>query len=177
MPWLDNQKSGFLAAFEYFWNSFGASDDNLVCIVCGSATSYLVDNFDNNKGGLFNRQTCRIYLEPFNLYETEQFLIKKKNINWSRYDVAECYMILGGIPYYLDQISRGLSRKEIVEKSKLADNSELTKILRNLVDSGFLRSYPFFWEKKQGTFYQVSDYYTMFYYKFIKENYGKDEIF
>ena len=225
MPWLDNQRSGFLAAFEYFWNSFGASKNNLVFIVCGSATSWLVDNFDKNKGGLFNRQTCRIYLEPFNLRETEQFLLSK-NINWSRYDICECYMILGGIPYYLNQLTNslsytanidnlffkkrgalwdefdhlyntlfsnsetyikiveaafskriGLSRKEIVEKSKVSDNSELTKILRNLCDSGFLRSYSFFGKKKQGTFYQVSDFFTMFYYKFIKENYGKDEEF
>ena len=56
MPWLDNQKSGFIQAFEYFWNSFGAAKNNLMLIVCGSATSWLVENFDHNKGGLFNRQ-------------------------------------------------------------------------------------------------------------------------
>ena len=226
MPWLDNQKSGFLTAFEYFWNSFGASKNNLMFIVCGSATSWLVDSFDKNKGGLFNRQNCRIYLEPFTLHETERFLIKSKNINWNRYNICECYMILGGIPYYLNQLTNklsytanidnlffkkrgalwdefdhlyntlfsnsenyirvveavfskrmGLSRKEIVEKSKLNDNSEFTKILRNLCDSGFLRTYSFFGKKKQGTFYQLSDFFTMFYYKFIKEHYGRDEDF
>ena len=226
MPWLDNQKSGFLEAFEYFWNSFGASKNNLIFIVCGSATSWLVDNFDHNKGGLFNRQNCRIYLEPFTLYETEQFLLKKKNINWSRYDICECYMILGGIPYYLNLLSRnlsysenidnlffkkraelwdefdhlyntlfsnasnyikvveavlskrmGLTRKEIIEKTKLSDNSDISKILRNLVDSGFLRSYSFYGKKKQGTVYQGADYFTMFYYKFVREHYGHDEQF
>ncbi len=224
MPWLDNQKSGFLEAFEYFWNSYGAAKNNLMFIVCGSATSWLVENFDQNKGGLFNRQNSRIYLEPFTLRETEQFLVRKKNINWSRYDICECYMILGGIPYYLNQLTNeltcsgnidnlffkkrgalwdefdhlyrtlfsnseryikvvetvlskriGLSRKEIVEKSGISDNNELSKTLRNLVDSGFLRAYPFFGKKKQGTFYQVSDYFTLFYYKFIKGNYGRDE--
>ncbi|MBQ3800136.1 MAG: AAA family ATPase, partial [Treponema sp.] len=109
MPWLDNQKSGFLAAFEYFWNSFGASKNNLMLIVCGSATSWLVDNFDHNKGGLFNRQNCRIYLEPFNLYESEKYLVEKKGINWSRPDICECYMALGGIPYYLNLLSKRLS--------------------------------------------------------------------
>ena len=226
MPWLDNQKSDFLPAFEYFWNSFGASKNNLMFIVCGSATSWLVDNIDHNKGGLFNRQNLRLYLEPFTLHETEEFLIKKKNINWSRYDICECYMILGGIPYYLDLLDRnltcsqnidnlffkkhaflwdefrhlyntlfrkaenyikvveavsakriGLSRKEIIEKTKLHDNSELTNILRNLTDSGFLRAYSFFGKKKQGTFFQLADYFTMFYLKFVKEGYGKDEDF
>ena len=109
MPWLDNQKSDFLPAFEYFWNSFGAAKNNLMLIVCGSASSWLVDNIDHNKGGLFNRQNLRIYLEPFTLHEVEEFLVKKKNINWSRYDICECYMILGGIPFYLDSLDRNLT--------------------------------------------------------------------
>ncbi len=67
MPWLDTPKSDFLPSFEYFWNSWGASVNNLVCIVCGSATSWLVDNIAENKGGLYNRQTLRLYLEPFTL--------------------------------------------------------------------------------------------------------------
>lgn len=226
MPWLDNQKSGFLPAFEYFWNSFGASKNNLMLIVCGSATSWLVDNFDQNKGGLFNRQNCRIYLQPFNLYETEKFLIEKKEINWSKYDICECYMILGGIPYYLNLLTKklsysanidnlffkkrgalwdefdhlyktlfsksenyikivetlfskkiGMTKKELLEKSKLPNNSAFTKMLRNLEDSGFIRTYRYFGNKKRGTFYQLSDFFTMFYLQFVKDNYGRDEDF
>ena len=226
MPWLDNQKSDFLPAFEYFWNSFGAAKNNLMFIVCGSATSWLVDKIDHNKGGLYNRQNLRMYIEPFSLHEVEEFLIKKKNINWNRYDICECYMILGGIPFYLDLLDRnltcsqnidnlffvkhaslwdefnhlyktlfnnsekyikvietisskriGLSRKEIVSQTKMSDNSELTKILKNLTDSGFLRAYSFFGKKKQGTFYQLSDYFTAFYLKFVKDYNGKNPDF
>ena len=83
MPWMDTHKSGFLPAFEWFWNSWGSKQKNLVFVVCGSATSWMKKNIADNKGGLFNRQTCRIYLEPFTLEETEKFLIAK-DINWSR---------------------------------------------------------------------------------------------
>jgi uncharacterized protein len=226
MPWLDNQKSGFLEAFEYFWNSFGAAKNNLMLIVCGSASAWLVDNFEHNRGGLFNRQNCRIFLEPFNLYETERFLKEKKGINWSRYDIAQCYMILGGIPYYLDRLSRnlppdgnidnlffrkrgvlwdefdnlyrtlfsssgnyirivealftkrsGMNRKELIAATGLSDNSAFTDMLRNLSDSGFIRSYSVFGNRKRGTVYQLADYYTMFYLKFVKDGYGSDEEF
>lgn len=71
----------------------------------------------------------------------------------------------------------GLTRKEIVETSKLSDNNELTKMLKNLVDSGFVREYPFYGNKKRQTKYQLADYYTMFYLKFIKDMPGKDENF
>ncbi len=225
MPWLDTKKSGFLSAFEYFWNSYGSSKDNLMFIVCGSATSWIVDKIEKNKGGLFNRQTCRIYLEPFNLYETEKYL-ESRNINWSRYTITQAYMILGGIPYYLKQLDKeltfdanidnlffrkraelwdeyenlyntlfsssenytkvveilsekrqGYTRSEIAAKTKIVDNNNLTKILRNLVDSGFIRAYSFFGKRKQNTFYQLSDYFTLFYFKFVKDNYGTDERF
>ena len=104
LPWMDTHKSDFLSSFEWFWNGWASKQDNLIMVICGSATSWMKKNISDNKGGLFNRQTCRIYLEPFNLNETEQFL-ESRNINWSRMEIAQCYMIMGGMPYYLNLLS------------------------------------------------------------------------
>lgn len=223
MPWMDRQKSGFLPAFEWFWNSWGSSRENLVFIVCGSATSWMIDKLDNNKGGLFNRQTCRLYLEPFNLHDTELYL-KSRDIYWSRYDITVCYMIMGGIPYYLKLLDRslslnenidalffekrselwdefehlyntlfsnsdnyirivealskkrsGLTRNEISKASGVAANGVLSKMLTDLINSGFVRINDIFGRKKRDIIYQLSDYYSLFYFRFIKDNYGKDE--
>lgn len=225
MPWFDTQKSDFLAAFEWFWNDWGSTQNNLIVIVCGSATSWMVEKIDKNKGGLFNRQTCRIFLEPFTLKETEDYL-KSRHISWERYDIAECYMIMGGIPFYLSQLDEeltytqnidnlffrkravlwdefehlyktlfsnseqhikivealsskriGLTKKEILEKTKLPNNGLFSKVLENLVNSGFVRVYPFYGNKSLKTLYQLADFYTMFYYKFLKNKDGKDELF
>lgn len=124
MPWMDTQKSGFLAAFEYFWNSWGSSRDNLVFIVCGSANSWMVENMDRNKGGLFNRWTCRIYLKPFSLGETEQYL-SSRGINWSRLDIVRTYMILGGIPYYLRLLEKELSLGQNIDRLFFRKRAEL----------------------------------------------------
>jgi len=43
MPWMDTQRSGFLSAFELFWNDWGCTQDNLIFVVCGSATSWMVE--------------------------------------------------------------------------------------------------------------------------------------
>lgn len=225
MPWFDTQKSDFLAAFEWFWNDWGSTQDNLIVIVCGSATAWMVEKIDKNKGGLFNRQTRRIFLEPFTLKETEDYL-KSRHISWERYDIAECYMIMGGIPFYLSQLDEeltytqnidnlffrkravlwdefdhlyktlfsnseqhikvvealsskriGLTKKEILEKTKLPNNGLFSKVLENLVNSGFVRVYPFYGNKSLKTLYQLADFYTMFYYKFLKNKDGKDESF
>ena len=224
-PWFDTPKSDFLAAFEWFWNDWGSTQDNLIFIICGSSTSWMVENIDRNKGGLFNRQTCRLYLEPFTLKETEEYL-RSKNIEWERRDIAECYMVMGGIPFYLSQIDNdldyaqnidnlffrkravlwdefehlyktlfsnseqhikvvdalstkriGLTKKEILQKTKLPANGLFSKVLNNLVNSGFVRVYQFYGGKKTKTLYQLADYYTMFYYKFLKNNDGRDESF
>ena len=139
MPWLDTHKSGFLAAFEWFWNDWASTCHNLIFIVCGSATSWMVENIANNKGGLFNRQTCKLYLEPFKLYEVEQYL-ESRNIYWSRYDIAECYMIMGGIPYYLSLLNNELSFNQNIDYLFFKDKSELWDEFNHLYRTLFTNS-------------------------------------
>lgn len=225
MPWLDTFHSGFLAAFEWFWNDFGSTMENLIFIVCGSATSWMTEKLDRNKGGLFNRQTCKLYLNPFNLSEVEEYLCSK-GFMWSKYEIAECFMIMGGIPYYLSLLKKkesfnqnidrlffenkgelygefdnlyatlfsnsnsyikiivaiskkinGMTRNEIINATKLPSNGLFTKMLSNLIDSGFLRISSFYGRKKKEALYQLADYYTAFYLHFVRDNYGKDEHF
>ena len=222
MPWLDTRKAGFMPAFEWFWNSWASTQDDLICIVCGSATSWMIDNIADNKGGLFNRQTCKLYLEPFTLHEVEEYLASR-DISWSRYDIAECYMIMGGIPYYLSLLSgrlsyrqnidalffavrgelwdefdhlyrslftnsesyikivealskksSGLTRGELSAKAGMPANGALSKMLKDLVSSGFVRVAGFYGHKKKDARYQLSDYFTAFYFRYMKDGYGKD---
>ena len=106
VPWIATAKSRFLTAFENFWNGWASGTKNLLIIICGSASSWMINKIEKSKGGLYNRVTRRIVLQPFTLGETEAFL-KSKNINLSRYHLVEMYMILGGIPHYLNQIEKG----------------------------------------------------------------------
>lgn len=108
LPWLDSSRGDLIEAVDLFWNGWGNSQKDLMLILCGSATSWMTKKLLSNKGGMFNRDTMRIYLSPFTLLETELFL-HNKGINASRYEIAEYYMIMGGIPYYLDKIQRGFS--------------------------------------------------------------------
>lgn len=114
MPWMDTGRSDFLSAFEYFWNSWASAQDNLLFIVCGSATTWITNKLLRNKGGLYNRATQRIYLHPFTLRETEQYL-KSRKIHWSRYDITECYMTMGGIPFYLKQLNPDLTYTQNID--------------------------------------------------------------
>jgi AAA+ ATPase superfamily predicted ATPase len=126
MPWMDTHKSGFISALEWFWNSYASAQKNIVLIVCGSASSWIMNKIIKNHGGLHNRVTQQIYLKPFNLLECEQMFLKN-GILLNRHQIVESYMIFGGIPYYLSLFQKryGLSQNVdslcFNEKGKLID--------------------------------------------------------
>ena len=114
MPWMDTPRSGFITAFEHFWNGWGASHRNLMLIVCGSATSWLNDKLINNHGGLFNRVTAEIYLEPFTLAECEEYY-KMLGISMNRYQQVVSYMVFGGVPFYMSLMRKKFSLAQNVD--------------------------------------------------------------
>ena len=114
IQWMDTPKSGFMTALEAFWNSWACYRHNVMLIVCGSSTSWIMDKLVNNHGGLYGRLTYEMELQPFNLYECEQFFISK-GASLSRYDIAQTYMMLGGIPYYMDHFEKSLSVSQNIQ--------------------------------------------------------------
>ncbi len=108
MPWMDTPRSSFISALEFFWNQHVSGMDHILLIACGSASSWIKKKLINARGGLYNRVTQRINLQPFNLYETELFLTAR-GVKLTRYQVVEIYMAMGGIPFYLKEIIKGKS--------------------------------------------------------------------
>ena len=91
MPWMDSKRSNFVSALENFWNGWANGQYNIVLVATGSATSWMVDKLLKNRGGLHNRITRRLYLAPFTLKETEEYL-RKRRTTWDRYEMLQCYM-------------------------------------------------------------------------------------
>jgi len=124
MPWMDTPKSGFLTALESFWNGWASNRKDILLIVCGSAASWMVKNLFRNKGGLHNRVTSRICLHPFTLRECELYA-EERGLAMERRDIAECYMALGGIPYYWRYLKKGLSVAQNFDRLFFADGAPL----------------------------------------------------
>ena len=114
-PWVDSHKSGFLAAFENFWNDYCTTRSDLVVVVCGSAASYMVKKIVNNTKGLSKRITQTIKLKPFNLHETQSFF-KYKGILMEAYEILKIYMVIGGIAEYLEHVKAGESAVTTIER-------------------------------------------------------------
>lgn len=115
LPWLAGpQSSEMITELGYFWNSWADRQRNIVLVVCGSATSWMLDNVIRDYGGLHGRLTGTIRLLPFTLNECELYF-KKHGFHLSRYEMAVSYMAFGGIPYYLDRMDREKNLSENID--------------------------------------------------------------
>ena len=136
MPWLDTPRSGFLGAFEYFWNAFASARKDILIIICGSSASWMSKRLFKDHGGLHNRVTGRIHLKPFTLKECEEYLAAR-NIDYARYDIIECYMVFGGIPYYLDYLDKKYSLATNIDLIFFAEEAPLKNEFEELFASLF----------------------------------------
>lgn len=223
LPWFDTAHSRFIQALEHFWNSWASNRKDVLLVVCGSAASWMINKLINNKGGLHNRVTQRLKIEPFTLNECQD-LLKHKKITLEHYQLIQLYMALGGIPFYWDAIkkgmsapqhinklcfepngllkdefnklfkslfakaerheaivtalakkSKGLTREEISKESKIPTGGNLTDLLDELEESGFIRRYIPFGKQSRNSLYQLCDFFTLFHIKFIKRQKIFDE--
>lgn len=142
MPWMDTPRSGFITAFEHFWNGWGSGQENLMLIVCGSATSWIQDNLINSYGGLYDRINAEICLQPFNLHETEQLLISQ-GVTMARYDILQLYMAVGGIPMYLSYVQPGQSLAQTIDNLIFSRHAKLRNEFERLFHSIFKNPAPY----------------------------------
>jgi AAA+ ATPase superfamily predicted ATPase len=223
LPWLDTAQSGFIPALEYFWNSWASARTDILLIVCGSAASWMINKLIHNSGGLYNRVTHRIKLQPFTLQECAEYFNNKSSV-LDRYQLVQLYMVMGGIPFYLRQVNpvmsaaqninrlcfnptgllhnefddlyrslfnradkhtaiiealskkmKGLTRDELITTAGLPSGGTTTSILNELEESGFIRKYSSYGKKEKNSLYQLADFYSLFYLRFIKTKNKLDE--
>ena len=136
LPWFDTQGSGFIQAIEHFWNSWASARSDIVLIVCGSAASWMINKLINNKGGLHNRITKKLKIVPFTLGECELFL-QSRNSVLDRYQIIQLYMVLGGIPFYWDEVVPSKSAFQNIDEICFTENGVLRNEFSNLFRSLF----------------------------------------
>ena len=139
LPWLSTPKTDFIIGLSWFWNSW-AVNQNIVVVICGSSASWMIQKIVNDRGGLHNRITRRLYLKPFTLAETEMYL-KSRNINLDRYHILQIYMAMGGIPHYLKEIEAGKSATQNIDDICFSESGILLDEFSNLFSSLFDDSY------------------------------------
>lgn len=138
-PWFDTPRSDFLMAFGEFWNRCGTAMGDYLFIICGSATSWIIDKVLEDTGSLYNRVTSQVHLDPFTLYESET-LLEARGFGWSRRQVAEAYMVFGGLPYFLGLLDPHESLGQNIDRLCLAPHALLRHESKTLMESTLKKS-------------------------------------
>lgn len=138
-PWMATPRSGLLQALDYYWNRYWVHDSRFRLIICGSSASWIIKKIINNKGGLHNRVTRTIQLSPFDLSVTELYLANM-SIKLNYKQLLELYMVLGGVPHYLNFVSKGLSAQQCIDEICFQKNGALLKEFDRLFKSLFKKS-------------------------------------
>ena len=139
LPWMDTRNSNFITGLEFFWNSWASGRNDIVLIVCGSASWWIIDRIINNKRGLYNRITKRLKIDPFTLKETKAFL-EAKGGNYDHYQLVEYYMAFGGIPFYLENININNSAAMNIDRMCFGKNATMKNEYNQLFSSLFDKS-------------------------------------
>lgn len=142
MPWMDTFKSRFLMAFEGFWNGWAVFRKDILLIVCGSATTWILKKIVHSREGLHNRLSARMRLEPFTLRECKLYA-EKASLEFDERQIAECYMALGGVAYYWSRLAKGLSAEQNINRLFFSKDEGLRGEFDELYSSLFKNPEPY----------------------------------
>jgi predicted AAA+ superfamily ATPase len=135
-PWLASKNSRLLQQLDYYWNQYWSKDKRIILILCGSSASWIIDKIVNNRGGLHNRITRTIHLEPLDLAQTKSFL-HERGVKLEHSQLLQIYMVTGGVAYYLMQVEQGRSAAEVIDQLAFKHNGPLLNEFDNLFASLF----------------------------------------
>lgn len=136
LPWLCTKRSRLIQAIDYYWNRYWKNNPRIKLVVCGSSASWIINKIINNKGGLHNRLTCQLLLQPLTLTETKDFL-EKKSIKLNHQQIIQLYMAIGGVPFYLTQVKKGKSATQVIDQLCFQKNGLLYDEFNKLFSSLF----------------------------------------
>ncbi len=136
IAWMYTKKSNFIKALENFYNGWASARNDIMLIICSSATSWIINNIIHSKGGLYNRVTTQIYLNPFSLEECEEYCLSRR-LCLTRKQIVDAYMVIGGVPYYWNYITKGQSIPQFIDSCFFANNAPLKNELKYIFSSLF----------------------------------------
>ena len=102
ISWMAHNSHDFLSQLKAWWDLQHSKIPQLILLLCGSVSVWIEENILNSTG-FFGRISLQITLPPLTLVECADFL-RMNNIRGSAYDYYKILSIMGGIPWYLEQV-------------------------------------------------------------------------
>ena len=117
----------------------------------GLSSAQNIENICFSENGLLRSEFNNLFKSLFNKHEKHSTIINA-----------------------LAQKGMGLTRDEIINETGLPNAGSTTRLLTELEESGFILKYNPLGKKSRNSIYQLIDFYSLFYLKFLKSSQPKD---
>ncbi len=135
IQWIHTLKNGFNGYLKDLWESTKGTR-NIKIIISGSSRRYFAEHVENQNSTLYGLKTHgAIIVPPFSLDEVRRFYFPKWNVE----QAALVYMMVGGIPYYLENVAYGDNFMRAVEQTFFVKSSLFLEEAREILSTEYRR--------------------------------------
>ena len=139
ISWMGSKDPNFLGKIKNFWDMHLKKNDNLMFVVCGSASSWINANILNSTG-FVGRISHTITLKELPLSDCSKFWPK----NISVYEKCKVLSITGGVPRYLEEINFKYSAEDNIKRMCFTEGGLLVEEFDHIFSDVFLRESEFY---------------------------------
>ena len=111
ISWMGSKDPSFIPKLKAWWDKQKLP---IMVIFCGSVSTWIEENILKNTA-FFGRINLTITLGPLPIPDANK-LLQASGFQGSTYDIYKLLSILGGIPWYLEQISSGQNANEVIKR-------------------------------------------------------------
>lgn len=139
VSWMGSKDPTFLGKIKNLWDQHLKENDQLIFVVCGSASAWIEKNILSGTG-FVGRISFTLTLNELPLSDCRKFWPK----NISAYEIFKVLSVTGGIPKYLEEINPKLSAEENIRQLCFSKGGFLADEFEQIFSDIFLRKSDFY---------------------------------
>ncbi|MBF0298734.1 MAG: ATPase, partial [Oligoflexia bacterium] len=139
ISWMGSKDPTFLGKVKNFWDQQLKENNQLIFIICGSASAWIEKNI-LSASGFVGRVSFTLSLGELSLADCADFWPK----NISAYEKLKVLSITGGVPKYLEEINPKLSAEENIKRLCFSKGGFLVNEFEQIFSDIFLRKSEYY---------------------------------
>lgn len=114
ITWMGSKDATFLSKLQAAWEDYYKRNPKLILILCGSVSAWIEKNILSSTG-YFGRISIKHTLDELSIHYCNELMIKL-GFKGSDYERLMLLSVMGGIPWYLEQIDPELTAEENIKQ-------------------------------------------------------------
>src|SRR5262249_8744 len=125
ISWMSTKDPTFVPLLKVWWDTTLQQYNNVMLVLCGSISTWIEENIINSTA-FFGRISLQLELTELSLPECHQFL-SHNGFKGSDYDLLTLLSVVGGVPWYLEQIDSHYTAQDNIQRLCFNNNGILVK--------------------------------------------------